>query len=51
MGCGTIGLVTMLALKSIGVHEIYMSDVIDSRINKANELGGQKGIQCQNGRH
>ncbi len=41
-GCGAIGLVTMLALKSMGVHEIYMSDVIDTRIQKAGSLGAKR---------
>lgn len=38
-GCGCIGLVTLLALRSHGVSEIYMCDVIDKRLEKALELG------------
>ena len=39
VGCGCIGIVTMLALKSMGVSKVYMSDVIDVRIEKALSLG------------
>lgn len=38
-GCGCIGLVTLLALRSRGVTEIYMCDVIEKRMQKALELG------------
>ncbi len=38
VGCGCIGLVTMLALKSMGVSKVYMSDVIDVRIKKARDM-------------
>lgn len=38
-GCGCIGLLTLLALRSRGISEIYMCDVIDKRIEKALELG------------
>lgn len=38
-GCGCIGLVTLMALKSRGVSRIYMSDVIEKRMEKARELG------------
>lgn len=38
-GCGCIGLVTLLALRSRGVSEIYMCDVIERRMEKAMELG------------
>lgn len=42
VGCGCIGLVTMLAHKSMGLSEVYMSDVIDVRIKKARELGATR---------
>ena len=38
-GCGCIGLVTLLALKSCGVSRIYMCDVVEKRLEKALELG------------
>lgn len=41
-GCGCIGLMTLLALKSRGVSEIYMCDVIPERMQKACELGAKK---------
>jgi len=41
-GCGCIGLLTLLALKSRGVSQVYMCDVIPSRIAKAYELGATK---------
>ena len=39
MGAGCIGLVTMLALKAMGLTEIYVVDVIQKRLDKALELG------------
>lgn len=41
-GSGCIGLVTMMALQSAGIKEIYMIDVIDKRLEKAYELGATK---------
>lgn len=41
-GCGCIGLLTLLVLKSRGVAEVYMSDVVPNRIQKAYELGATK---------
>lgn len=38
-GCGCIGLMTLKALKSRGVSQIYMCDVVTSRMEKAVELG------------
>ena len=39
MGAGCIGLVTMLALKCMGVNQIYVVDVLENRLEKALELG------------
>lgn len=39
MGAGCIGLVTMLALKALGVSKVYMVDIMDKRLEKAMELG------------
>jgi len=39
LGCGCIGLVTLMALHAYGVHTVYMSDMIDVRRRKAGELG------------
>lgn len=38
-GCGCIGLVTLLALKSKGVSSVYMCDMVPARMEKAMELG------------
>ncbi|EOT26437.1 hypothetical protein [Enterococcus saccharolyticus] len=37
-GSGAIGLVTLLALKSLGLNEIYVVDIMDNRLAKAKEL-------------
>ena len=39
MGAGCIGLVTLLALKAMGVSRVVVIDVLESRLNKALELG------------
>ena len=38
-GSGCIGLVSMLALKALGLSKIYVSDVINKRLEKAKALG------------
>ena len=38
-GSGCIGLVTMMALKAIGVNEVYVVDIMQNRLDKAMELG------------
>lgn len=38
-GAGCIGLVTMMALKSMGVTKVYVTDVVEKRLQKALELG------------
>jgi L-iditol 2-dehydrogenase len=44
-GSGCIGLVTLLVLKSIGVHDVTVVDVIDARLAKATELGATQVIR------
>lgn len=39
LGAGCIGLVTMMTLRAMGVTEIYMSDIMPKRLEKAKELG------------
>ncbi len=46
LGAGCIGLCTLLALKKMGVDEIYISDVIAKRLEKAAELGAFKVINA-----
>ena len=46
-GSGCIGLVTMLALKAMGVTEIYISDIEQKRLDKALELGATQVINSR----
>ena len=39
MGAGCIGLVTMMALKAMGVSKVYAVDIMEKRLQKALELG------------
>lgn len=39
MGAGCIGLVSMMALKARGVSEVYVTDLMEKRLEKALELG------------
>lgn len=39
MGAGCIGLVTMMALKAMGVLNVYVVDIMQKRLDKALELG------------
>ena len=38
-GSGCIGLVSMLALKALGVSRVFVSDLLDKRLEKAKSLG------------
>lgn len=42
LGCGCIGLVTIMALKARGINEIYAVDVLDKRLEKAKEIGATR---------
>lgn len=44
LGCGPIGLVTLLAIKARGITEIYVTDLIQSRLDLANKLGASGTI-------
>lgn len=39
MGAGCIGLVSMMALKAMGVSKVYVVDIMEKRLQKALELG------------
>lgn len=39
LGAGCIGLVTLLALKTMGLTEVYVVDIMQNRLDKALELG------------
>jgi len=43
-GSGCIGLVSMLALKAIGVSRIFVTDVVATRLKKAKDLGATEII-------
>ena len=46
MGAGCIGLCTLLALKAFGVSNIYVVDVIQTRLDKAKELGAKGTVNA-----
>lgn len=48
MGAGCIGLVTLMALKSVGVSKVYVVDIMDKRLEKAKELGASEIINGKN---
>lgn len=46
LGCGCIGLVTMMTLQAMGVTKIYMVDLIEKRLEKARQLGATLAIKA-----
>ncbi len=42
LGAGCIGLVTLMSLRARGIKEVYVSDLIDIRLEKAAEVGAKK---------
>lgn len=46
MGAGCIGLVSMMALKAMGVSKVYVVDVMQKRLDKALELGADQVINA-----
>lgn len=44
-GSGCIGLVTLLVLKAVGVADVTVVDIAQSRLNKALELGARRVIR------
>ncbi|MDO4339254.1 MAG: NAD(P)-dependent alcohol dehydrogenase [Eubacteriales bacterium] len=50
LGCGCIGLMTIMSLKARGVREIYAVDVLDKRLEKAKEVGAVRVFngKCEN---
>lgn len=47
LGCGCIGLVTIMVLKARGIQEIYAVDVIDKRLEKAKEVGAKEAFNAK----
>ncbi|MCI8623986.1 MAG: NAD(P)-dependent alcohol dehydrogenase [Provencibacterium sp.] len=46
-GAGCIGLVSMMALKAMGVSRVYVSDVMEKRLEKALELGADGVVNAR----
>ena len=44
MGVGCIGLVSMMALKAMGVSDVFVVDIMQKRLDKAVELGAIRGV-------
>uniref|UniRef100_UPI00359CA2DA NAD(P)-dependent alcohol dehydrogenase n=1 Tax=Faecalicatena contorta TaxID=39482 RepID=UPI00359CA2DA len=49
LGSGCIGLCTVMALKARGVHEIYVSDILEKRLEKALEVGATRVFNAGKG--
>lgn len=47
MGAGCIGLVSMMALKAMGVSKVYVVDIMAKRLDKALELGADGVVNGQ----
>jgi L-iditol 2-dehydrogenase len=47
LGGGCIGLVTLLALRSMGLSKITVVDLFDIRLNKAKELGAWNTVNAR----
>ena len=47
MGAGCIGLVSVLALKAVGISNVIVVDVLDKRLEKAIELGASAVINAK----
>jgi len=47
IGAGCIGLLTLLACKARGATEIYISDVLDKRLDMAKKLGAKETINVK----
>lgn len=47
MGAGCIGLVSMMALKAMGVSKVYVVDIMQKRLDKALELGADGVINSK----
>lgn len=47
MGAGCIGLVSIMALKALGVSDVYVVDIMEKRLEKALELGATGVINAK----
>ena len=48
LGAGTIGLVTLLALKARGITEVYITDLVNYRLEMAKKLGARQVFNARN---
>jgi L-iditol 2-dehydrogenase len=48
IGSGCIGIMTSIALRAHGINEIFITDVVDSRLKKASEFGPVITINAMN---
>ena len=46
LGAGCIGLVTMLAVKSMGIREIIVVDIMKNRLDRASQLGASHVVDA-----
>ena len=47
LGCGCIGLVTIMVLRASGISETYAVDVLEKRLEKALEVGATKVLNAK----
>lgn len=47
LGSGCIGLCTMMAAKAMGVTDIYITDVLQKRLDMADDIGATKAINAK----
>lgn len=48
LGAGCIGLVTLMSLLARGIKEVYITDLIELRLKKAEAIGAKKAINARN---
>lgn len=48
LGSGPVGLSVLLAAKAYGAADIFMTDMVESRLNKAKEMGAARVINIAN---
>lgn len=46
LGCGCIGLVTLMTLKAMGITEIFAADLVQKRLGMAGKLGASEVIKA-----
>lgn len=46
LGCGTMGLCTLMVLKQIGVYPLFCTDLLEHRLQLARELGADETVNA-----